>query len=49
MLRAIGLSAADCDATVRISTGRFTTDFEIDEAMAALGEAIEAIRTDKHV
>ncbi|WP_066581812.1 cysteine desulfurase family protein [Sphingomonas koreensis] len=49
VLRAIGLSAADCDATVRISTGRFTTDFEIDEAMAALGEAIEAIRTDKHV
>lgn len=49
VLRAIGLSAAECDATVRISTGRFTTDVEIDGAMAALSEAIAAIWTDEHV
>lgn len=40
VLRAIGLSAAECDATVRVSTGRFTTDAEIEAAVAAFRTAV---------
>lgn len=32
VLRAIGLSSEDCAATIRISTGRFTTEGELREA-----------------
>ncbi len=46
VLRAIGLPAAECDASIRFSFGRFTTDDEIDEAaglvMTALGTLNEA-------
>lgn len=40
VLRAIGLAPEDCDATVRVSTGRFTTDAEIDAAAKAFADAI---------
>ena len=40
VLRAIGLSAAECDRTVRISTGRFTTEEELFEALYLLNLAI---------
>lgn len=44
VLRAIGLSAADCDATVRISTGRFTTDVEVGRAISAFDEVVATIQ-----
>lgn len=40
VLRAIGLLPSLCQSTVRISTGRFTTDQEIDEAITAFADAI---------
>jgi cysteine desulfurase len=41
VLRAIGLSAAECDRTLRISTGRFTTDIEIDVAIQKIGSLLD--------
>lgn len=43
VLRAIGLSAGECDRTIRISTGRFTSDREIDEAVELFEAAIASV------
>ncbi len=52
VLRAIGLSAAECDASIRFSFGRFTTDDEVEDAakmvMTALDVLNEAMRGQPH-
>lgn len=40
VLRAIGLSAEDAEATVRFSLGFETTDSDVDEAVGLIGEAL---------
>lgn len=45
VLRALGLNAAECDSTVRIGTGRFTTDAEIDEVIVAFRSAAAEARS----
>ena len=40
VLAAIGLTASECEATVRLSPGRFTTDVEIGRAIRAFREAV---------
>ncbi len=44
VLEAIGRSAAESKAALRIGVGRFTTDEEIDEAIAILQSAIRTLR-----
>ena len=43
VLRAIGLSAEDADASIRFSLGRFTTDADVDEAVELIGEALRRL------
>lgn len=43
VLRAIGLSAADCAATIRLSTGPGTTLLELDEAAQAFSDAVAGL------
>ena len=43
VLRAIGLSAEDADASIRFSPGRFTTDADVDEAVESIGEALRRL------
>ena len=43
VLRAIGLSSAQADASVRFSFGRFTTDEEISEAHSYLKRALDSL------
>ena len=43
VLRAIGLSAEDADASIRFSVGRFTTDADVDEAVELVGEALRRL------
>lgn len=46
VLRALGLSAAEADASVRFSFGRFTTDEELERAGGLVGEALDALATE---
>ena len=43
VLRAIGLAARECDETIRFSTGRTTTDDDVDRALAALKRAVSIV------
>ena len=43
VLRALGLSAAQCDASIRFSFGRFTTDKEVDMAAQLVLEALNSL------
>ena len=43
VLRAIGLSAAECDASIRFSFGRFTSDDEIAEAAKLVMTALDGL------
>ena len=43
VLRAIGLSAAECDASIRFSFGRFTADDEFDEAAELVMTALDGL------
>lgn len=43
VLRAIGLSAEDADASIRFSPGRFTTDADVDEAVESIGAALRRL------
>ncbi len=44
VLLAMGLPEIDAKATVRLSLGRFTTDSEIEEAIAAISAGVEKLR-----
>jgi cysteine desulfurase len=44
VLRALGLSDALANASLRIGLGRFTTEADIDHAVTRLAEAVEALR-----
>ncbi|HEY5790050.1 MAG TPA: aminotransferase class V-fold PLP-dependent enzyme, partial [Gammaproteobacteria bacterium] len=44
VLRAMGLSAAQADSSLRFSLGRFTTDAEIEATVALLRAAIPRLR-----
>lgn len=46
VLRAIGLTAAESDATIRFSFGRFTTDEEIDAAASLVLTALGSVEPD---
>ena len=43
VLRAVGLSAEDADASIRFSLGRFTTDADVDEAVALIAETLSQL------
>jgi cysteine desulfurase len=43
VLRAIGLSAKDANASIRFGVGRFTTEANVDRAAAYVGEACKAL------
>ncbi len=43
VLRAIGLSTAEADSSIRFSFGRFTTQEEVDEAVRHVRRALEAV------
>lgn len=43
VLRAIGLSATEAEASIRFSFGRFTTEDEVEEAVHYVQEALEAV------
>ena len=44
VLQTLGLSAEEISSSLRISMGRFTTEAEIETALATLRRAIDAIR-----
>jgi cysteine desulfurase len=46
VLRAIGLSAEDSDASIRFSIGRFTTDGDIEVAIQILDEVLSRFSSD---
>jgi cysteine desulfurase len=43
VLKAIGLTTAEAEASIRFSVGRFTTDEEIDEAISLVRDALESL------
>jgi cysteine desulfurase len=43
VLRAIGLSPDDATASIRFSIGRFTTEYDVDEAAQHVGEAYQRL------
>ena len=43
VLRAMGLTAAEADASIRFSFGRFTTDDEVEEAARLVARALESL------
>ncbi len=43
VLRAIGLSAAECDASIRFSFGRFTSDEEINVAVEVVMKVLDVL------
>ena len=43
VLRALGLSAAQADSSIRFSFGRFTTDDEIEEATRLIAPALDSL------
>jgi cysteine desulfurase len=45
VLRAIGLSPEDANASIRFSIGRFTTEDDVDEAATHVGEACKLLIT----
>lgn len=47
VLRAMGLSADECAATFRVSTGRMTTDEEVTEALAHFETALARYRKER--
>ncbi|MEQ8766169.1 MAG: aminotransferase class V-fold PLP-dependent enzyme [Planctomycetota bacterium] len=46
VLQALGLSKEEADWTIRFGLGRFTTEEDVDQAAAAIVEAVTAIRAD---
>ena len=44
VLRALGVSDEQADSAVRFSLGRFSTEAEVDRALAAIGEAVRRLR-----
>ncbi len=44
VLKALGLSDGDADASIRVSLGRFTTEAEVDRAVDAIVGAVEGLR-----
>jgi len=51
VLRAIGLSSEDADASIRFSLGRFTTDEDVDQAIELIAQTLsklEKSRSDVH-
>ncbi len=48
-LRAIGLDETRADSSVRFGIGRFTTEAEIDFAIAAIADAVERLRGQSRV
>lgn len=47
VLSAMGLSAADAHASVRFSVGRFTTEADIERAIAEVANAVEGVRDER--
>ena len=43
VLTGMGLTASQCDSTIRLSLGRFTTEAELNRAMADIADAIEQL------
>ena len=43
VLRAVGLSSAQAESSIRFSFGRFTTDGEVEEAVRRIHEALESL------
>ena len=43
VLRAVGLSSAQAESSIRFSFGRFTTDGEVEEAVRRVHEALESL------
>lgn len=43
VLRAIGLSGSEADSSIRFSVGRFTTQSDIDDAVALIAQAIDRL------
>ena len=44
VLKALGLSDGDADASIRVSLGRFTTEAEVDRAVDAIVGAVGRLR-----
>ena len=49
MLKAIGLSDEEVFSSLRIGIGRFTTEEEVEEFLAALSERIGILRREQKV